>query len=122
MSLISYAIQMQKLNKRITEREIYDFMHTIMPIIKYCHDNDIIHRDIKLDNLMFGSRDGDFKDIVLIDFGHSRILRKNDISSSAGIGTDHFNSPELTWQKLDVKVSHNYKTDIWSIGVCVVTL
>ena len=122
MSLITYAINIQKLNQRITERDIYDFMHALMPIIKYCHDNNIIHRDIKPDNLMFGSSNGDFSHIILIDFGHSRILRKDQITSSTGIGTLHFNSPELIMRKFDKNISHNYKTDIWSIGVCVVTL
>ena len=122
MSLITYAMNVQKLNQRITERDIYDFMHAIMTIIKYCHDNNIIHRDIKPDNIMFGFRNGDFSDIILIDFGHSRILRKDQISSSRGIGTPHFSSPELLLQQFDPKVSHNFKTDIWSIGVTVVTL
>ena len=115
-------MNIQKLKQHFSERDIYDLMHSIMPTIKYCHDNDIIHRDIKPDNMMFGSENGDFSNVVLIDFGHSRILKKNDISNSRNIGTHHFNSPELVLQKYDRNVHHTSKTDIWSIGASVVTL
>lgn len=43
---------------------------TVIKALIHCHSNGIAHRDIKLENIMFGSDQiTDYSDIQLIDFG-----------------------------------------------------
>lgn len=86
--------------------------------IDYLHQKELIHRDIKLDNvLVFRS---DFARIKLCDFGESRrigeeVLRRNEWLP--------YSPPEV----LTVKTDDRYKTDtahdVWQFGiVCFVCL
>ena len=86
-------------------------MRTLLETIKVCHDNNILHRDIKLDNIMFRNSTCKAEDLVLIDFGHSRFIDQERVYSYS-YGTIEFNSPEL----LD-NHPYTFATDIWSLGV-----
>lgn len=76
--------------------------------LKYLHSNCIIHRDIKLDNILIGL-DGKVK---ICDFGVSRIIKPNDIMHEH-CGTPAYIAPEIF-------TSNGYKgfySDIWSAGI-----
>lgn len=74
-----------------------------------CHDNDVIHADIKPHNFMLG-REGDLSTITLIDFGLAyKEERLQDFTLQST--TPWFTAPELLVSKLCKK------SDVWSIGV-----
>lgn len=76
--------------------------------LKICHENKIMHRDIKLNNI-FVSKDGKFK---LGDFGVSKRLdnltRANTIK-----GTPHYIAPEVYMGNS----KYNNSVDIYSLGI-----
>ena len=79
--------------------------------LEYCHKENIIHRDIKPDNLLIDGEDN----IKLSDFGVSQQLIDPDgndqIKSNAG--SAYFYSPEAT-------IGNMYKgrnNDIWACGI-----
>ena len=74
--------------------------------IKYLHDNNIIHRDIKPDNVMIN----EMNTAILIDFGIS-VRDKNHIEDST-MGSPYFMAPELVHDGVVSK-----KTDIWAYGI-----
>jgi len=97
--------------------------------IKECHDNNIIHLDIKCENFMVKS-DKLFEDsspnnsrpnIVLIDFGHSEIIPKDEsiakLRKGCSYGTKYFVCPEGYYEKF-----HSSKSDIWSLAMCLCLL
>jgi serine/threonine protein kinase len=43
----------------------------------YCHDLGILHRDIKLENILFKTSDHDLKFMKIADFGLAKILNKD---------------------------------------------
>jgi serine/threonine protein kinase len=57
----------------VSERKAALIMHQILSALKECHKNDIIHSDLKLENLTFNSNDEDV--IKITDFSISRIFR-----------------------------------------------
>lgn len=76
--------------------------------LKICHENNIIHRDIKLNNI-FVSRDGKFK---LGDFGVSKKL--DTLTRAHTIkGTPHYIAPEIYMGN----VKYNNSVDIYSLGI-----
>lgn len=50
---------------RLSEPEAQRLFHQVLSAVKCCHDNNIVHRDIKLNNLLLDEK----KNIKLIDFG-----------------------------------------------------
>ncbi|KAJ6656550.1 hypothetical protein lerEdw1_003676 [Lerista edwardsae] len=81
--------------------------------IKYCHDSDIVHRDLKCENLLL---DKDFH-IKLSDFGFSKRLCRDEegkvIPSKTFCGSAAYAAPEvLQGVPYEPKIY-----DMWSLGV-----
>ncbi|XP_022258228.1 serine/threonine-protein kinase Nek5-like [Limulus polyphemus] len=77
--------------------------------LKYIHTLNILHRDLKTQNLFLTSTG-----IVKIgDFGIARFLKGNQDLATTAIGTPYYLSPEICQQK-----PYDHKSDMWSLG-CV---
>ena len=82
------------------------FMKEIVQTVAYLHEKNIVHRDIKTDNILLNEEE----DIVkLCDFGVSGSVDDTRWTSDAR-GTIRYMSPELFDRKL------TKKADIWAIG------
>ena len=87
-------------------------MHQFVQILlgcHYMHDNRIMHRDIKLQNIFLA---GDGR-VVLGDLGISKLLSGTMDFAKTCIGTPYYMSPEIFNDK-----PYNLKCDVWSLG-CV---
>jgi len=95
-------------SNNMTVANAVDIGISIAKALKICHENKIMHRDVKLNNV-FVSKDGKFK---LGDFGVSKRLdtmtRANTIK-----GTPHYIAPEV----YSGKEKYNYTVDIYSLGI-----
>jgi 5'-AMP-activated protein kinase catalytic alpha subunit len=80
-----------------------------MESLRYLKKKSIIHRDIKLANIMLGY-DGIVK---LCDFGCSKLIKDLDEKMNAKCGTPAFIAPEI----LIGKGYYGFQADIWSAGV-----
>ena len=89
--------------RKIAEQIIYG--------VKELHDYGIIHRDLKLENILIDDSNGnDFK-IKIIDFGLSVVLTSK-ARTNENYGTFIYSSPEVL-----LSIPYNNKIDCWSIGI-----
>ncbi|CAD5119421.1 DgyrCDS8033 [Dimorphilus gyrociliatus] len=99
-------------NQRGIFFDINDIFHWFIQItlaIKYIHDKNILHRDLKTHNIFLTSHNV----IKVGDFGIAKMLESDQDYAITAIGTPYFLSPEIC-QKLPYRKS----SDIWSLG-CV---
>jgi serine/threonine protein kinase len=55
-------------------------VRTIFQAVKYIHDCGIVHRDLKPENLLFRSKPEKTSEIMIADFGLSRVMEENKLS------------------------------------------
>ena len=92
----------------ITSSKIKNITLQVLNGLKFLHDKDIMHCDIKTDNIMIDKKER----AVIIDFDLSRISKKGEIITDSVFGTKHFIAPE----SYDLYL-YSFKSDIWSLGV-----
>lgn len=85
-TLLSYVLE----RGGFGEDEARTFFEQILSAVLYCHERNIIHRDIKHQNLLL---DSEYK-IKLIDFGLSNFMEKGKLRSTF-CGTPAYASPEM---------------------------
>ena len=96
----------QHINKRLDENESKNILNQILEIISYCHKMNIIHHDLKPDNILFS--DSAHTHIKIIDFGISSIINENNRGGSL-----QYLPPEIIFHK---NIKSSPSVDIWSIG------
>ncbi|KAF9119348.1 hypothetical protein BGW39_000372 [Mortierella sp. 14UC] len=100
-----------KLGKIFTDSECRDVFRQMVLGIEYLHEHDIVHRDIKPDNLLRAA-DGTLK---IVDFGVSEMFtKKGDDTIKKSAGSPAFMAPELCRSHGEVS---GKPTDLWSMGV-----
>lgn len=92
---------------RLTVRETITIAIQISMGIEAAHNNHIIHRDIKPQNILI-SKDGKVK---VTDFGIAKAATSNTINSNV-MGSVHYTSPEQAKGKFSTE-----KSDIYSLGI-----
>ena len=102
--LLTYIKKRSKLTEPVAK---FIFKQIILGL-KHIHDNGIIHRDIKLDNILLDLDNN----IKICDFGVSRKINKDDIMFEQ-CGTPAYIAPEI----LINKGYEGFGVDIWSAGV-----
>lgn len=95
--------------KKFTEAQILEWFAQILLALLYLHDQRILHRDLKTQNIFLKN-----SKIRLGDFGIARVLDGTRDFANTCIGTPYYMSPELFKNK-----PYSYKSDVWGLG-CVV--
>ncbi|MCL2828253.1 MAG: protein kinase [Oscillospiraceae bacterium] len=98
--------------RALTEAEVIKLGQDICSALELCAQRDIMHRDVKPENI-FVSSFGDFK---LGDFGIARKLEKSNDSLSRK-GTPNYMAPEI-----DMSKEYDATVDIYSLGLVLYKL
>ncbi|KAF2788996.1 serine/threonine protein kinase-like protein Kin1 [Melanomma pulvis-pyrius CBS 109.77] len=98
---------------RLKEKQARKFARQIASALDYCHRNSIVHRDLKIENILI-SKTGDIK---IIDFGLSNLFSPRNLLKTF-CGSLYFAAPEL----LQAKQYTGPEVDVWSFGIVLYVL
>ena len=118
-----------KLNKPVPENIVRYFIKNILTAVIYLNNKNIIHRDIKSDNILLHYENKEDllsnnfikAKIKLIDFGFARYLDENELAGSL-VGTPMYMDPNVLKTFLESKSRvvqgfYDQKVDVWSLGI-----
>ena len=89
--------------------------------LAYCHNNNVIHKDIKPSNFFF--RNTDHKELVLGDFGISSVLESDEkVHRTTQARTPVYAAPEMYNDVIDGEVEITPAVDFYSLGITLMTL
>lgn len=89
--------------------------------LAYCHNHNIIHKDIKPGNYFF--RDKQHKEVVLGDFGISSVLESGEqMHRTTQARTPVYAAPEMYNDVIDGEVEITPAVDYYSLGITLMTL
>ena len=93
-------------------------MNGLFNALQYLHDNEnMIHRDVKLENIVLGSKD-DYSKVKLIDFGLATQSKYGNITDFAKCGTHLYRPPEQVSNIFSyAKVSNQSEPQVFRIEV-----
>ncbi|KAF9530809.1 hypothetical protein CPB83DRAFT_850357 [Crepidotus variabilis] len=107
--MLDYIISHGRLRERVARK----FARQIGSALMYCHLNNVVHRDLKIENILI-SQTGNIK---IIDFGLSNLFDPTTHLSTF-CGSLYFAAPEL----LSARVYTGPEVDVWSFGVVIYVL
>ncbi|KAL0144290.1 kinase-like domain-containing protein [Mucor lusitanicus] len=107
--LLDYIISHGKLREKLARK----FARQIVSALDYCHRNSIVHRDLKIENILITNHE----EIKIIDFGLSNIYSPSRLLNTF-CGSLYFAAPEL----LQARNYTGPEVDVWSFGVVLYVL
>ncbi|OMJ91870.1 hypothetical protein SteCoe_5550 [Stentor coeruleus] len=83
------------------------YIASMILILQYLHERDIIYRDLKPENIMVDNQGF----IKLVDFGTAKIIQGRTYTL---VGSPHYIAPEVIVGK-----GYGKMADLWSLGICL---
>jgi len=99
--------------KHFTEKDASYIMYQLLMALEYLHKRDIVHRDLKLENLLLKKHGA--LEIKLADFGLSKVYTGEAMQTACG--TPYYVAPEILQGE-----GYDYKIDTWAAGVLLYVL
>jgi len=104
--------------KKFSNKEIKSYVYQILLGIQHCHENRILHRDLKPQNILVDTTNNDKHVLKLADFGLARTYNLPNKTWTHEVITLWYRPPEIL---LGCKVYSIY-VDIWSIACIFIEL
>ncbi|KAJ9465810.1 putative serine/threonine-protein kinase CCRP1 [Diplonema papillatum] len=101
--------------RRFSEEETSYLLWQCLQGLHYMHANAVIHRDLKLSNLLLNDR----MEVRIADFGLATQLDYDGERKLTMCGTPNYIAPEILEGS---HRGHSFEVDIWTLGVIMYTL
>ena len=101
----------------LSDKQRINISHGLITAVGFLHENNIIHRDIKTDNVLLD----DNMNVKLCDFSLAKFfsdkMEEVGITHTSEVGTDTYRAPEQIWEN-----KYSFSADVWSIGVVMIEM
>ena len=104
---------LQRSGGKLPEAQTRSVMYQLVNGLLYLHSNGIIHRDLKLSNLLLNEK----YCLKIADFGLAVKLLDSSSEQKTMCGTPNYISPEIV-----SRLPYGLSSDVWSLGCMMVTL
>ncbi|XP_035188172.1 myosin-IIIb isoform X8 [Oxyura jamaicensis] len=107
-----------KCGQRLDEAIISYILYGALLGLQHLHNNRIIHRDVKGNNILLTTEGG----VKLVDFGVSAQLTSTRLRRNTSVGTPFWMAPEVIACEQQYDYSYDARCDVWSLGITAIEL
>ena len=100
-------------NRPMSEKSVWHYFSQCCLALRYLHNENIIHRDIKSMNVFLTKS----KEVKLGDLGVSRLIDDDRNAQMSRVGTPMYFAPELVKRE-----KYDFKVDAWALGCLVYSM
>ncbi|KAF7215867.1 myosin-IIIb isoform X2 [Nothobranchius furzeri] len=104
--------------QRLQEPVISYILCSALLGLQHLHNNRIIHRDVKGNNILLTAEGG----VKLVDFGVSAQLTSARLRRNTSVGTPFWMAPEVIACEQQYDSSYDARCDVWSLGITAIEL
>ncbi|XP_070097293.1 myosin-IIIb isoform X1 [Equus caballus] len=104
--------------QRLDEAVISYILYGALLGLQHLHNNRIIHRDVKGNNILLTTEGG----VKLVDFGVSAQLTSTRLRRNTSVGTPFWMAPEVIACEQQYDSSYDARCDVWSLGITAIEL
>lgn len=106
-----------------TAKDVLLIFGSLMKALHHCHQNNVIHRDVKEENILINGGPQTVRDVVLCDFGLAKFHWKLDPFLSRSVATISHRPPEVhKAMLLDEVLVYGPGVDVWSACMVLANL
>ncbi|KAI8374596.1 kinase-like domain-containing protein [Radiomyces spectabilis] len=99
-------------DQKVDEALIKNLFLQLVHVVGWMHEHNLIHRDLKLENILIQMVDG-HPHLMVADFGLARVVEPGGPKLTTRCGSDEYAAPEIV-QSLPYD---GRETDTWALGV-----